>query len=277
MTCHHIMIDLETEGTRAGCAIRQIGAASFNPHTGEVGRKFEVNLNTDEQYRNLNMDTDPETINWLKALPANIQYAMTRDPKPVGPSIIALIRAFDWDHKDMRLWCHGATFDEPILRELIVRFGVESDLRDLVPWQYWQVRDTRTILELTGVKVERDPTKAHTGLEDCLKQIEAVTKAYQVIAGWKNFKDYVHQRLDRAGIPHHPNGPHTLQGCRIGDRLDIALSGLPDGPLTPRVETVYDGVRSGIAGAGSPATRSASDAFPAETLGYLQVGEAVPE
>jgi hypothetical protein len=188
MTCHHIMIDLETEGTRAGCAIRQIGAASFNPYTGEVGRKFEMNLNIEEQYRNLHMETDPQTILWLQALPADIQEAMTRDPQPVGDVIIALIRAFDWDHPDMRLWCHGATFDEPILRELIVRFGGETDLKKLVPWKYWQVRDTRTILELTGVKVGRDPTKAHTGLEDCLKQIEAVTEAYCVIQGWKQAK-----------------------------------------------------------------------------------------
>ncbi len=185
MTCHHIMIDLETEGTRAGCAIRQIGAASFNPHTGEVGRKFEMNLNTEEQYRNLDMESDPQTILWLQALPADIQEAMTRDPQPVGDVIIALIRAFDWDHPETRLWCHGATFDEPILRELIVRFGVETDLKKLVPWRYTHVRDTRTILELAGVKVQRDPSKAHTGLEDCLNQIKAVTQAYAVLRRWR--------------------------------------------------------------------------------------------
>lgn len=185
MTCHHIMIDLETEGTRAGCAIRQIGAASFNPHTGEVGRTFEMNLNTEEQFRNLHMESDPQTILWLQALPADIQEAMTRDPQPVGDVIIALIRAFDWDHPETRLWCHGATFDEPILRELIVRFGVETDLKKLVPWRYTHVRDTRTILELADVKVERDPSKAHTGLEDCLNQIKAVTKAYAVLRRWR--------------------------------------------------------------------------------------------
>lgn len=38
------------------------------------------------------------------------------------------------------------------------------------------------------------------------------------------FKTYVHDRLDVAGIPTHPNGPHSAAGCRIGDRLDIALA-----------------------------------------------------
>jgi hypothetical protein len=37
------------------------------------------------------------------------------------------------------------------------------------------------------------------------------------------FKDFVHKRLDDAGIPTHPDGPHSAAGCRIGDRLDIAL------------------------------------------------------
>lgn len=37
------------------------------------------------------------------------------------------------------------------------------------------------------------------------------------------FKEYVHKRLDDAGIPTHPEGEHSKHGCRIGDRLDIAL------------------------------------------------------
>jgi hypothetical protein len=37
------------------------------------------------------------------------------------------------------------------------------------------------------------------------------------------FKAYVHQRLDAAGIPTHPDGPHSKEGCRVGDRLDLVL------------------------------------------------------
>lgn len=38
------------------------------------------------------------------------------------------------------------------------------------------------------------------------------------------FKEYVHRRLDQAGVPIDPGGPHTEAGCRVGDRLDIVLS-----------------------------------------------------
>lgn len=45
------------------------------------------------------------------------------------------------------------------------------------------------------------------------------------VAALQRFKAYVHKRLDDAGIPTHPDGPHSKEGCRIGDRLDIALGG----------------------------------------------------
>lgn len=35
------------------------------------------------------------------------------------------------------------------------------------------------------------------------------------------FKDWVHGYLDEHGVPTHPNGPRSKEGCRIGDRLDI--------------------------------------------------------
>jgi hypothetical protein len=47
--------------------------------------------------------------------------------------------------------------------------------------------------------------------------------------GTKDFKAYVHQRLDEMGIPTHPDGPHSKEGCRIGDRLDIVQAKLKRG------------------------------------------------
>lgn len=34
------------------------------------------------------------------------------------------------------------------------------------------------------------------------------------------FKAYVHKRLDEMGVPTHIDGPHSKEGCRVGDRLD---------------------------------------------------------
>lgn len=37
----------------------------------------------------------------------------------------------------------------------------------------------------------------------------------------RKFKAYVHDRLDKMGIPVDPDSPHKAEGCRIGGRLDI--------------------------------------------------------
>lgn len=54
--------------------------------------------------------------------------------------------------------------------------------------------------------------------ERCEEQLERANKL-------QAFKDFVHSRLDKAGVPTHPDGPHSKEGCRIGDRLDIVLKG----------------------------------------------------
>lgn len=48
-----------------------------------------------------------------------------------------------------------------------------------------------------------------------------------------NFKSYVHGRLDDAGVAKNPDGPHSKEGCRIGDRLDIVLAFAKQPPVPP--------------------------------------------
>lgn len=56
---------------------------------------------------------------------------------------------------------------------------------------------------------------------------EACARAVEEIEALRQFKAYVHERLDDAGIPTHPGGEHSEAGCRVGDRLDIALEQWP--------------------------------------------------
>ena len=44
------------------------------------------------------------------------------------------------------------------------------------------------------------------------------------------FKDYVHKRLDDAGVEKDPESAHKANGCRIGGRLDIVLGWKPEAP-----------------------------------------------
>jgi hypothetical protein len=52
---------------------------------------------------------------------------------------------------------------------------------------------------------------------------EQIEELKDQVAKLQAFKEYVHQRLDEAGIPIDPPGEHADAGCRVGQRLDIAL------------------------------------------------------
>jgi hypothetical protein len=67
-----------------------------------------------------------------------------------------------------------------------------------------------------------DPFDTHKWLTE--KFSLALLSKEEQITALQNFKIFVHKRLDEAGIPTHPEGEHSKHGCRIGDRLDIALA-----------------------------------------------------
>ena len=70
-------------------------------------------------------------------------------------------------------WCQGPLFDYAILQHLY------KQMETPVPWNYWQIRDSRTLFSL----VPRDPNEKRTGLhnalEDCYFQAKKVQRTYQ--------------------------------------------------------------------------------------------------
>jgi hypothetical protein len=56
---------------------------------------------------------------------------------------------------------------------------------------------------------------------DLLAEVRALRAERDAL---QRFKDFVHRRLDTAGVPTHPDGPHSKEGCRIGDRLDLVVA-----------------------------------------------------
>jgi hypothetical protein len=56
------------------------------------------------------------------------------------------------------------------------------------------------------------------------QELAAVTAVTAERDKLQRFKEYVHRRLDEAGVPTDPDSPHRAEGCRIGGRLDIVLA-----------------------------------------------------
>lgn len=53
-----------------------------------------------------------------------------------------------------------------------------------------------------------------------------IDKLREKVAKLQAFKDWVHKYLDDHGVPTHLPGPHSAEGCRIGDRMDWVFSQL---------------------------------------------------
>jgi exodeoxyribonuclease VIII len=66
-----------------------------------------------------------------------------------------------WHSK--RIWAHGPTYDMTILEHAY------KSLNKALPWQYYLVRDSRTVFGLWP-ELEAPPA-THNALEDCRRQI----------------------------------------------------------------------------------------------------------
>lgn len=167
----HGMIDLETFGTRPGCAIRSVAAVAFET-SGQREREFSENV-TDESCRAAGLHFDPRTIAWWAEQSPEAQQALTRNPQPIRDVLEQLITWWR-DSRCEFVWSHGATFDVVILEAAMRAVGLEP------PWKFWNVRDTRTLHAVAGLDV-RTINRAgthHNALDDCNFQVDCVAAAY---------------------------------------------------------------------------------------------------
>lgn len=116
---NHIMLDLETLGTVAGCCILSIGAVEFFPDTGTLGAEYYTIINTSSCEEHF-LETSESTLAWWgKQAP---EARMVLDECAIGgPSLPDALHDFNrWlsqrgAPKDLRLYGNGADFDNPIL------------------------------------------------------------------------------------------------------------------------------------------------------------------
>jgi hypothetical protein len=77
------------------------------------------------------------------------------------------LHKFTWNSVG-RIWAQGAQFDISILEHAY------RSVNRAYPWQYWSVRDSRTLLDLVPVNL---PSATHDAMEDCYRQIVGVQQA----------------------------------------------------------------------------------------------------
>jgi hypothetical protein len=66
------------------------------------------------------------------------------------------------------IWAQGPVFDIVILENLYRQLGKPA------PWNYWQIRDSRTLLSTYGDPRDKNSAGLHNALADCVSQAQAV-------------------------------------------------------------------------------------------------------
>ena len=184
----HVMVDLETMGKKHNAPIVAIGAVVFDPATGSIGESF-YKVVCLESSVNWGAVIDPSTVIWWLKQSSEARSAIVNDDAIPLQDALLQFREFVSDNvaggsKKAQVWGNGASFDNSILRSSY------DCIAEDYPWEYWNDRDVRTMLEL-GQAISFDPKTTipfegsrHNALADAIHQARYVSAIWQrIIAG----------------------------------------------------------------------------------------------
>lgn len=150
--------------------ILTLGAVHFDPFGTGILDQIYFRLDIDDQDL-LNRDIDPNTLEWwAKQDPAIMEEAFS--PLDRVPLVEALDRFHKFAWGCSNFWSHGAPFDLVIIEDLY------RQLNKPTPWNFWQMRDTRTIFDL-GVDPDMPKNSKHDALQDAIRQAIGVQNCYK--------------------------------------------------------------------------------------------------
>lgn len=167
----NVMLDLETLGTRPGCAILSIGAVTFGKQGVSLLDRFESHI-----YRGSCLDAglveDAATLAWWNKQVDSRIVSTCADASRSAPLGDVLCQFAAWltevcsNKKDLRVWGNGADFDLPILSEAYRHCGMN------VPWPAYSGRCYRTLKNLIPNITLVRTGQHHDALSDAVSQAE---------------------------------------------------------------------------------------------------------
>lgn len=177
------MIDIETLGTAPDALILTVAAQAFDPlGVGIYDQSYYARVDFDSQ---IDRSIEDGTLKWWAS-----QNSMAREEAFAEQDRVEIDQMLDdlgrliW--KSSVIWANGPTFDMTILEHAY------KSHKKALPWQYYKVRDARTVYNLktdillsesTGQMTPRQGQAtgpaSHHALEDCRRQIELLQRALQ--------------------------------------------------------------------------------------------------
>ena len=178
---HDLMIDIETMGTKPYSAIVSIGACFFDIETGDIGPKFYEVVSIDSCQK-LGMNLDAATMQWWMKQDEAAKKIFFGFKRPVI-DVMKDFQKFCSEYvskKVLRPWGNGSSFDITLMESAFELTGVEC------PWNFWNVRDVRTIVALgSGISDAKNTIKRegtyHNALDDAIHQVKYVSEIYRTL------------------------------------------------------------------------------------------------
>ncbi len=163
---NNIMLDLETLGNKPGCIILSIGACEFDMQTGEIGKTFYTNIDTEDSEKH-GLKFNASTVMWWLRQSQEARDALSLTILSLT-DVLNLFESWlgDINSKNMQIWANSPSFDCAILSAAYKAIGREQ------PWLYWQERCVRTLTAFAPeIKKRIVNDLAHDALSDCIYQV----------------------------------------------------------------------------------------------------------
>jgi hypothetical protein len=167
----HVCLDIETLGTKADTVILTLGAVKFDPYSRQDPHTpLYVKLDVDEQVA-AGRTIDEGTLVWWELQPKEVfEDAMSDEDRISCKEFTKQLNRYLVGAE--RIWTQGPTFDIILLEHLY------RSLEIPVPWMYYSIRDTRTIMDMGDASAKKNNATAHNALADAYSQAVMVQQIY---------------------------------------------------------------------------------------------------
>jgi len=174
---NNLMIDLETLSCQDDAVLLSIGACYFCIETGEIGETFHKAINIQNSI-NGKRTIDASTLLWWLEQGDDAKKVFNASKKADGLKIV-MNQFAEFVKPNAKPWGNGISFD---LVKLKTAFKL---CRIKTPWEFWNERDVRTIVEM-GELLKINYKKSyvfdgveHDALDDARHQAKYVSAIYR--------------------------------------------------------------------------------------------------
>ena len=167
----NVMVDVEALALRAGAAIIQIGAVTFDISSGEVHEEFSCLVRPSPPFV-----ADLETIEWNQKRGNLLIHPDAVEPAEAVLQFLTWLDVVAPVPTSRVMWSWGSDYDFPILAPYI-------DLRGpgvAEPWRYHQQRCARTVWKLAHNNA-RSPERPHAAIEDARSTVRDLVSAIELL------------------------------------------------------------------------------------------------